>query len=222
MKAYLDEYVIGQEDAKKILCVAAYNHYIKVQLDIENELYEEEYLRTLEEELESEGEGEGEGEGERDYHHPSLGLEDEIYGYGVRELTRNDVAKTNHKDNISVEENAYKLDDNDVQSVKYQGDQFEYMVVRTKKLYKGFPFILEKDYNTNKSFLVNKVAMDTSLQDLPLTKIADEANWLGDTLSRLKRNRLSITHAHPPTSPAAVKLLPIDKSNILLFGPTGA
>jgi ATP-dependent Clp protease ATP-binding subunit ClpX len=27
IKAYLDEYVIGQEDAKKVLSVAVYNHY---------------------------------------------------------------------------------------------------------------------------------------------------------------------------------------------------
>ena len=30
MKAYLDEYVIGQEEAKKVLCVAVYNHYKRV------------------------------------------------------------------------------------------------------------------------------------------------------------------------------------------------
>lgn len=30
MKSYLDEYVIGQEEAKKVLCVAVYNHYKRV------------------------------------------------------------------------------------------------------------------------------------------------------------------------------------------------
>lgn len=32
MKAYLDQYVIGQEEAKKTLCVAVYNHYKRIAL----------------------------------------------------------------------------------------------------------------------------------------------------------------------------------------------
>ena len=39
MKAFLDEYVIGQENAKKVLSVAVYNHYKKIlagkSLDVE-------------------------------------------------------------------------------------------------------------------------------------------------------------------------------------------
>src|ERR1044071_4030396 len=31
MKRFLDEYVIGQEDAKKVLSVAVYNHYKRLQ-----------------------------------------------------------------------------------------------------------------------------------------------------------------------------------------------
>ena len=30
LKAHLDEYVIGQDDAKKTLCVAVYNHYKRI------------------------------------------------------------------------------------------------------------------------------------------------------------------------------------------------
>jgi len=33
IRAYLDEYVIGQEDAKKVLSVALYNHYKRVSFD---------------------------------------------------------------------------------------------------------------------------------------------------------------------------------------------
>ena len=39
IKAFLDEYVIGQEDAKKVLSVAVYNHYKRVtsrqQMDVD-------------------------------------------------------------------------------------------------------------------------------------------------------------------------------------------
>ena len=39
MKAFLDEYVIGQDDAKKVLSVAVYNHYKRIMagsdLDVE-------------------------------------------------------------------------------------------------------------------------------------------------------------------------------------------
>ena len=40
IKAYLDEYVIGQDEAKKVLAVAVYNHYKRVQqkVDIEVEI----------------------------------------------------------------------------------------------------------------------------------------------------------------------------------------
>ena len=31
LKQYLDEYVVGQDRAKKTLCVAVYNHYQRVQ-----------------------------------------------------------------------------------------------------------------------------------------------------------------------------------------------
>ena len=31
IKAFLDEYVVGQEDAKKILSVAVYNHYKRIE-----------------------------------------------------------------------------------------------------------------------------------------------------------------------------------------------
>ena len=30
MKKYLDEYVVGQDEAKKTLCVAVYNHYKRI------------------------------------------------------------------------------------------------------------------------------------------------------------------------------------------------
>ena len=30
MKAFLDEYVIGQDEAKKVLSVAVYNHYKRI------------------------------------------------------------------------------------------------------------------------------------------------------------------------------------------------
>lgn len=36
IKAYLDDYVIGQEDAKKSLSVAVYNHYKRINLNNEN------------------------------------------------------------------------------------------------------------------------------------------------------------------------------------------
>lgn len=37
LKAYLDEYVIGQEEAKKALCVAVYNHYKRIRsMDTDN------------------------------------------------------------------------------------------------------------------------------------------------------------------------------------------
>ena len=38
IKAFLDEYVIGQEDAKKILAVAVYNHYKRLNQKIENDV----------------------------------------------------------------------------------------------------------------------------------------------------------------------------------------
>ena len=31
IKKFLDEYVIGQDDAKKVLAVAVYNHYKRLQ-----------------------------------------------------------------------------------------------------------------------------------------------------------------------------------------------
>ncbi len=31
VKKFLDEYVIGQDDAKKVLSVAVYNHYKRLQ-----------------------------------------------------------------------------------------------------------------------------------------------------------------------------------------------
>ncbi len=37
IKAFLDEYVIGQEDAKKTLAVAVYNHYKRIQSDFKAE-----------------------------------------------------------------------------------------------------------------------------------------------------------------------------------------
>ena len=36
IKAFLDEYVVGQEDAKKILSVAVYNHYKRINYEIQN------------------------------------------------------------------------------------------------------------------------------------------------------------------------------------------
>ncbi|MDB5201688.1 MAG: clpX [Ferruginibacter sp.] len=38
IKKFLDEYVIGQDDAKKILAVAVYNHYKRLNQKIENEV----------------------------------------------------------------------------------------------------------------------------------------------------------------------------------------
>src|ERR1700729_1277465 len=38
IKKFLDEYVVGQEDAKKVLCVAVYNHYKRLSQKIENEV----------------------------------------------------------------------------------------------------------------------------------------------------------------------------------------
>ena len=37
VRAYLDDYVVGQEDAKKILSVAVYNHYRRIQHQADNE-----------------------------------------------------------------------------------------------------------------------------------------------------------------------------------------
>jgi ATP-dependent Clp protease ATP-binding subunit ClpX len=37
IKTFLDEYVIGQEDAKKTLAVAVYNHYKRIRSDFKNE-----------------------------------------------------------------------------------------------------------------------------------------------------------------------------------------
>lgn len=38
MKAFLDEYVIGQDQAKKVLSVAVYNHYKRILADTDNEV----------------------------------------------------------------------------------------------------------------------------------------------------------------------------------------
>ena len=38
MKAFLDEYVIGQDQAKKVLSVAVYNHYKRILADTNNEV----------------------------------------------------------------------------------------------------------------------------------------------------------------------------------------
>jgi ATP-dependent Clp protease ATP-binding subunit ClpX len=38
IKAFLDEYVIGQDDAKKILAVAVYNHYKRLNQKVENDV----------------------------------------------------------------------------------------------------------------------------------------------------------------------------------------
>ncbi len=35
MKGFLDEYVIGQDEAKKVLSVAVYNHYKRILWDLE-------------------------------------------------------------------------------------------------------------------------------------------------------------------------------------------
>src|SRR5690606_15706360 len=37
LKKYLDEYVIGQDDAKKVLAVAVYNHYKRLNQKPDNE-----------------------------------------------------------------------------------------------------------------------------------------------------------------------------------------
>ena len=39
IKAFLDQYVIGQEDAKKVLSVAVYNHYKRSSSDITEDVY---------------------------------------------------------------------------------------------------------------------------------------------------------------------------------------
>src|SRR6185312_3970990 len=38
LKKFLDEYVIGQDDAKKILSVAVYNHYKRLNQKIDNDV----------------------------------------------------------------------------------------------------------------------------------------------------------------------------------------
>ena len=38
IKSYLDEYVIGQDEAKKILAVAVYNHYKRIGIDVEDDV----------------------------------------------------------------------------------------------------------------------------------------------------------------------------------------
>jgi ATP-dependent Clp protease ATP-binding subunit ClpX len=38
IKAYLDEYIIGQDEAKKVLAVAVYNHYKRLNQKVENEV----------------------------------------------------------------------------------------------------------------------------------------------------------------------------------------
>ena len=38
IKSFLDEYVIGQDDAKKVLAVAVYNHYKRVNQKIDNDV----------------------------------------------------------------------------------------------------------------------------------------------------------------------------------------
>ncbi|MEP6713631.1 MAG: ClpX C4-type zinc finger protein, partial [Ferruginibacter sp.] len=38
IKKFLDEYVIGQDDAKKILAVAVYNHYKRLNQKVDNEV----------------------------------------------------------------------------------------------------------------------------------------------------------------------------------------
>ena len=43
LKAHLDQYVIGQERAKKALSVAVYSHYRRIQLSQDNALFEDEF-----------------------------------------------------------------------------------------------------------------------------------------------------------------------------------
>ena len=38
IKKFLDDYVIGQDDAKKILAVAVYNHYKRLNQKVENDI----------------------------------------------------------------------------------------------------------------------------------------------------------------------------------------
>ena len=38
LKKFLDEYVIGQDDAKKVLAVAVYNHYKRMNQKVENDV----------------------------------------------------------------------------------------------------------------------------------------------------------------------------------------
>ena len=38
MKAFLDDYVIGQDEAKKVLSVAVYNHYKRINAGVENDV----------------------------------------------------------------------------------------------------------------------------------------------------------------------------------------
>ena len=38
LKKFLDEYVIGQDDAKKVLAVAVYNHYKRLNQKIDNDV----------------------------------------------------------------------------------------------------------------------------------------------------------------------------------------
>ena len=38
IKAFLDDYVIGQEQAKKVLSVAVYNHYKRLNQNVENDV----------------------------------------------------------------------------------------------------------------------------------------------------------------------------------------
>ena len=38
IKAFLDQYVIGQEDAKKVLSVAVYNHYKRISTEPDPDL----------------------------------------------------------------------------------------------------------------------------------------------------------------------------------------
>ena len=38
IKAFLDEYVIGQDEAKKVLSVAVYNHYKRILADAADEI----------------------------------------------------------------------------------------------------------------------------------------------------------------------------------------
>ena len=36
IKAYLDQHIVGQDDAKKVLSVAVYNHYKRIEHNMEN------------------------------------------------------------------------------------------------------------------------------------------------------------------------------------------